>query len=132
VSHWTVAKVRVTKVDERVLERALKVLAEKLETRVERSFLVKGHGGSRRCEYALPANLPFGNAYGVSLECGRLTVYVDDYGAKSRGLPTAEEFATLLQQFYVVAAVATSAEEMNMKVEAFEHEDGAIELLLVR
>jgi hypothetical protein len=131
VSHWTVARVSISKVDRQVLERALRALAEKLGTSVQRGFYVKGHRGGKWCEYALPANLPYGNAYGVSLE-GGLTVYVDDFGAAKRGLPTAEEFARMLHQLYVAAAVASAAEEMGMKVEACERGEGAIELLLVR
>jgi len=131
VSHWTVARVSISKVDRQVLERALRALAEKLGTSVQRDFYVKGHRGGKWCEYALPANLPYGNAYGVSLE-GGLTVYVDDFGAAKRGLPTAEEFAQMLHQLYVAAAVASAAEEMGMKVEASERGEGTIELLLVR
>jgi len=130
VSHWTVARVSISRVDRRVLERALQALAERLGTSVQRDFYVKGHRGGKWCEYALPANLPYGNAYGVSLE-GGLTVYVDDYGAARRGLPTAEEFARMLHQLYVAAAVASAAEEMGMRVEAYERGE-AIELLLVR
>jgi hypothetical protein len=131
VSHWTVARVSISKVDRQVLERALRALAEKLGTSVQRDFYVKGHRGGKWCEYALPADLPYGNAYGVSLE-GGLTVYVDDFAAAKKGLPTAEEFARMLHQLYVAAAVASAAEEMGMKVEACERGEGAIELLLVR
>lgn len=131
MSHWTVARVSISRVDRQVLERALQALAERLGTSVQRDFYVKGHRGGKRCEYALPANLPYGNAYGVSLE-GGLTVYVDDYGAERRGLPTAEEFARMLHQLYVAAAVASAAEEMGMRVEAYERGEEVIELLLVR
>ena len=122
MSHWTQCRVDIKNPNIEVLKNALSVIAKEFNSKVVENFLVEGWGASRRCTFAIPLNLPYGNGYGVLIENGQIKIYVDDHGAPL----SSEEFAHKLTQYYVALAVAEIAKKKNRSVKIQQTPNGII------
>jgi len=114
MSHWTVAKVKVKNPNLELLRQALQAIAQELGVQqVVENYEVIGWGARRRCLYAVPMRLPYGNGYGVYIDSsGEVRVVVDDHGAPL----SANEFAQKLTQYYTVLAVQLAAQQLGFAI----------------
>ena len=124
MSHWTVCKLKIRNPDRGVLKRVMEVLAKELGVGVvEENFVVTGWRSKRRCLFAIPMKLRYGNGYGVYIDSeGYLRVVVDDHGAPL----DANSFAAKLNQYYTALALATAAQQLGFQVNVNQVEQGVI------
>jgi len=113
MSHWTVAKVKITNPNIFLLRKALEAIAKELNANVVENFEVKGYHGRRQCNFAIPMKLPYGNGYGVYIENGEVKVVVDDHGAPL----SVSEFANKLAQYYTALAIMHVAPQLGFNIQ---------------
>ncbi|RLE86437.1 MAG: hypothetical protein DRJ67_07235 [Thermoprotei archaeon] len=130
MSHWTVCRVRIRNPNLELLRQAVEVIAKELGVNeVVENFIVEGYDGSKRCLFAIPIELPYGNGYGVYVDSmGYVRVAVDDHGAPL----TVEEFAQKLVQYYTALAIAQVAPQLGFAVQNMQQLDQGVLIDLVR
>ena len=128
MSHWTVCKLKIKNPDIQLLRQALEIIAKELNSEIAENFLVRGYRASRKCIYAIPLSLPYGNGYGIYLQNGEIRVVVDDHGAPLR----ASEFAAKLQQYYVSLAISQVASQMGFQVSNVQETEQGVLIDLAR
>ena len=130
MSHWTVAKLRIKNPNLDLLKQALQVIAKELGVnQVVENYVVTGWGGRmRRCLYAIPMKLPYGNGYGIYIENGEVKVVVDDHGAPL----SASEFANKLNQYYTALAIARVAPQLGFTIQSIQQLQQGVLIDLVR
>lgn len=112
MSHYAVVNVKIIDPNRQLLLKALHNIAEKLGGRVAEDIVVYGFNFSKRCNYAVLVNLPYGNGYGVELTSDGIKVHVDDHGA----VWSAEKFAEELVKEYTALALEQVLGEMGYTV----------------
>ena len=106
-------RIKIKNPDMNLLKTAMEAIAKKLNGNLVENFVVTGWGLKRKCLFAIPMELPYGNGYGVFIDKnGELKICVDDHGAPL----SAVQFAELLEQTYVALAVATAAQQLGYNV----------------
>ena len=130
MSHWTICKVKIKNPDINLLKQALQVIAEELGVnQVVENMVVRGWHGKRKCLYAIPMALPYGNGYGVYIDKnGEVKVVVDDHGAPL----SASTFANKLLQYYTALAVASASQQLGFNVQNFQQTREGVLIELVR
>jgi len=122
MSHWTQCRVDIKNPDLVILKKAISVVASELGSQLKENFLVEGWGYSKKCRFAIPLRLPYGNGFGINIENGQIKIYVDDHGAPL----SSEEFAQKLTQYYVALAVAEIAKKNNRSIKIQQTPNGII------
>lgn len=122
MSHYAIAKIRITNPDSNLFLKALNKLAERIGGKVAVNVVVRGWDFSKQCQYAILLNLPYGNGYGVEITGDGIKIHVDDHGAPL----TAQEFAEELMKTYTEMAIEESLRELGYSVEKQEESDKII------
>jgi len=122
VSHYAIAKIKITNPHRQTFLNALQILAQKLGGRVAENVVVRGFDFAKKCDYAILVNLPYGNGYGIELTNDGIKVHVDDHGAPM----TAQEFAEELMKTYTSLAITEALNELGYSVERQEEKDKVV------
>ena len=112
-----------------LLRRALEVIAKKLNSEVKENFLVVGYGRERRCQFAIPKRLTFGNAIGINITAdGRIELVGDFHGAFN----LVQRVKRDLERTYMALAIIQSAQQLGWTVNVNEVTEGIVIDLGVR
>ena len=126
MSHWTVCKLKIKNPNMDLLKKAMEILAQKLGSKVVENFVVEGYGASKKCIFAIPLNLPFGNGLGVYIENGELKICMDDHGAPI----SIKEAMQLLTQYYTALAITIASQQLGYTVQNVRESDEGVLLEL--
>lgn len=117
MSHLTICKSKIRNPHPQILRLAMEAIAKELGSEVVEDYVVRGGMYTRRCLFAIPMRLRYGNGYGVCIKPnGEVEVVVDEAGAPL----TAREFAEKLNQFYAVYAVCEAARHLGFTVQSIQ------------
>ena len=122
MSHYAIAKIRITNPGPNIFLKALNILAQKLGGRVTQKTTIRGWNFVKDVDYAILMDLPYGNGYGIEVTGNGIKIHVDDHGAPL----SAEQFAEELMKTYTSLAIEESLKELGYNVEKQEEKDKVI------